>query len=272
MKEKILNALKQIEAERDCQVLFAVESGSRAWGFASPDSDYDVRAVYVKPLDWYLGLEERQADTVNAMLPDDIDVSAWELRKALRQLLKSNASFMEWLGSPIVYHDCGLLAQLREMESRVVNPISVAHHYGSMLRHALDDRADDGSIGIKKLCYALRAGLCVRWVMAHETMPPLPSPMSVADLTWGARSTMRSIICLRSRKTPGRRNAPSPLPRFCRLSRIALAPLTDMPGRSQTTTSPPPAPALSASSARMYAHDIQGLASDNPKTEMYIPV
>ena len=172
MKEKILNALKQIEAEHDCRILFAVESGSRAWGFASPDSDYDVRAVYVKPLDWYLGLEERQSDTINAMLPDDIDVAAWELRKALRQLLKSNASFMEWLGSPIVYHDCGLIAQLREMESRTVNPIAIAHHYASMLRHALDDRADDGTIGIKKLCYALRTGLCMRWVMAHETMPP----------------------------------------------------------------------------------------------------
>ena len=172
MKEQILNALKQIEAERDCRVLFAVESGSRAWGFASPDSDYDVRAVYVKPLDWYLGLEERQADTVNAMLPHDIDVAAWELRKALRQLLKSNASLMEWLGSPIVYHDGGLLVQLREMADRVANPIAIAYHYASMLRHALDDRTDDGTIGIKKLCYALRAGLCVRWVMEHETMPP----------------------------------------------------------------------------------------------------
>lgn len=172
MKEKILNALKQIEAEHDCRILFAVESGSRAWGFASPDSDYDIRAVYVKPLDWYLGLEERQSDTINAMLPHDIDVAAWELRKALRQLLKSNASFMEWLGNPIVYHDCGLIAQLREMESRVVNPIAIAHHYASMLRHALQDRTDDGTISVKKLCYALRAGLCVRWIMERETMPP----------------------------------------------------------------------------------------------------
>ena len=172
MKEKILNALKQIEVEHGCRILFAVESGSRAWGFASPDSDYDIRAVYVKPLDWYLGLEERQSDTINAMLPDDIDVAAWELRKALRQLLKSNASFMEWLGSPIVYHDCGLIAQLREMESRVVNPIAIAHHYASMLRHALQDRTDDGTISVKKLCYVLRAGLCERWAMERDTMPP----------------------------------------------------------------------------------------------------
>ena len=172
MKERIIDALRQIESERNCRILFAVESGSRAWGFASPDSDYDVRAVYVKPLDWYLGLDERKTDTLSAMLPNDIDVAAWELRKALRQMLKSNASFMEWLGSPIVYCDSGLLAQLREMKDRVVNPIAVAHHYASMLRHALDDRTDDGTIGIKKLCYALRAGLCVRWTMEREAMPP----------------------------------------------------------------------------------------------------
>ena len=83
MKEQIQKALKQIESEHDCRILFAVESGSRAWGFASPDSDYDIRAVYVRPLDWYLGLEERKADTLNAMLPGDLDIAAWDLRKAL---------------------------------------------------------------------------------------------------------------------------------------------------------------------------------------------
>ncbi len=99
MKGKIQDALAALEKTHGCRILFAVESGSRAWGFASPDSDYDVRAVYVKPLDWYLGLGEKPRDTLSAMLPDDIDVSAWELRKALRQMLKGNASFMEWLGA-----------------------------------------------------------------------------------------------------------------------------------------------------------------------------
>ena len=172
MKGKIQDALAALEKTHGCRILFAVESGSRVWGFASPDSDYDVRAVYVKPLDWYLGLGEKPRDTFSAMLPDDIDVSAWELRKALRQMLKSNASFMEWLGSPIAYCDGGLLAQLNELKARVFNPVAVAFHYASMLRHALDDRSSDGSIGVKKLCYALRAGLCVRWTIERETMPP----------------------------------------------------------------------------------------------------
>ena len=172
MKEKIQESLAALEETHGCRILFAVESGSRAWGFASPDSDYDVRALYVKPIDWYLGLGEKPRDTFSAMLPDDIDISAWELRKALRQMLKSNASFMEWLGSPIVYCDSGLLAKLNELKDCVFNPVAVAFHYASMLRHALDDHSADGSIGVKKLCYALRAGLCVRWTMEHETMPP----------------------------------------------------------------------------------------------------
>ena len=172
MKEKIVGALKQLESDRDCRILFAVESGSRAWGFASPDSDYDVRAVYVKPLDWYLGLDEHKTDTWNAMLPGDIDISAWDLRKALRQMLKSNASFLEWLGSPIVYWDIGLLARLNELKDACANPVRVAFHYASMFRHAMDDLASDGTISVKKLCYALRANLCVRWTMERETMPP----------------------------------------------------------------------------------------------------
>ena len=172
MKNRIADALNGLEVEHGCRILFAVESGSRAWGFASPDSDYDVRAVYVKPLDWYLGLEERTTDTWNAMLPGNLDISAWDLRKALRHMLKSNASFMEWLGSPIVYRDDGLLARLNELKDACVNPVHVAFHYASMFSHAMDDLASDGTISVKKFCYALRANLCVRWTMERETMPP----------------------------------------------------------------------------------------------------
>ena len=172
MKEKIETVLKSLEADRDCRILLAVESGSRAWGFASPDSDYDVRAIYVRPLDWYLGLGEGLADTWSAMLPDELDVAAWDLRKALRQFLKSNASLLEWLGSPIVYSDCGLIGELKGMIDHVFNPRHVAYHYASMFRHAMEDKAADGTIGVKKLCYALRANAAVDWIVRWETMPP----------------------------------------------------------------------------------------------------
>lgn len=172
MGERIVKALETEAERRDCCVLFAVESGSRAWGFTSPDSDYDIRVAYVRPLDWYLGLEEGLADTWNAMLPGDLDIAAWDLRKLLRQFLKSNASLLEWLGSPIVYADCGLIDELRGLIDHVFNPIHVAHHYASMFRHAMEDKTADGMISVKKLCYALRARAAVDWVIGKETMPP----------------------------------------------------------------------------------------------------
>src|SRR3954463_6570073 len=99
MNGNILQALGTIERDQGVKVLLAVESGSRAWGFASPDSDYDVRFIYAHPLDWYLGVLERR-DVIECMLPGDLDVSGWELRKALRLLAKCNLALNEWIGSP----------------------------------------------------------------------------------------------------------------------------------------------------------------------------
>jgi hypothetical protein len=173
-KERVAAALRDIESRHGCRVLFAVESGSRAWGFASPDSDYDVWGVFVKPLDWYLQLKSDVPDTIVEELPGDIDVSLWDLRKALLQMAKSNASFLEWLGSPIIYRDCGIIAALNELKADCVNPAHLAYHYASMFRKAMETRNEDGTIRIKKLCYALRAALCLRYAMAVEKMPPTP--------------------------------------------------------------------------------------------------
>jgi hypothetical protein len=118
--QRVRHALAQVEAERNVRVLFACESGSRAarpptnphyslppprWGFASHDSDYDVRFLYVHRRDWYLSVEDRR-DVIEQPISDDLDVSGWELRKALRLLRKSNPPLLEWLKSPVVYrHD-----------------------------------------------------------------------------------------------------------------------------------------------------------------------
>lgn len=171
-KARVSAALRDIESRHGCRVLFAVESGSRAWGFASPDSDYDVRGVYVKPLDWYLQLRSDVPDTIVENLPGDMDVSLWDLRKALVQMSKSNASFLEWLGSPIVYKDSGLIAALNVLKPDCFNPVHVAYHYASMFRKAMEARNADGTIRIKKLCYALRASLCMKYAMDVEEMPP----------------------------------------------------------------------------------------------------
>lgn len=102
MKEKILQKLKEIEKSKNVEILFAVESGSRAWGFASPDSDYDIRFIYKHKTEYYLSLWEKP-DVIEFMTEDDLDGSGWDLRKAVKLLAKSNASLIEWLFSLI---DC----------------------------------------------------------------------------------------------------------------------------------------------------------------------
>lgn len=169
----IINEALMNEANvRDCRILFAVESGSRAWGFASQDSDYDVRVVYVKSLNSYLHIDDGAKDTWEAMLPNDLDISAWDIRKALCHLLKSNASFLEWLQSPIVYQGDCFIEKLKPFVEKIFNPLHVSFHYAAMFRHALEGMDDEGFISVKKLCYALRASCAVRWIVANETMPP----------------------------------------------------------------------------------------------------
>ena len=200
MKEKIVEALSAEAEKRGCKILFAVESGSRAWGFASPDSDYDVRAVYIKPLDFYLGLDENPADTWNVMLPDELDVAAWDLRKTLRQMMKSNANLLEWLESPIVYSGENVISELRTLAEMAFDPKRVAFHYAAMMRHAMEDRGEDGIMSVKKLCYALRSSLCVQWVFERSTMPPTKFIEVVAglDLPWTVRDAIAGLLALKA--------------------------------------------------------------------------
>ena len=172
MKERILAELDRIERERDVRVLLAVESGSRAWGFASPDSDYDVRFVYAHRRDWYLSVLEPR-DVIEEMLPGDLDVSGWELRKALRLFAKCNLAFNEWVGSPIVYRaEPTFREQLGSHLPRYFNAIAGTHHYRKMADRALEENYVDGHIGIKKIFYVLRPLLACRWIEHAHSQPP----------------------------------------------------------------------------------------------------
>jgi len=172
MKERVLTELDRIQREFDVRVLLAVESGSRAWGFASPDSDYDVRFVYAHRPDWYLSVFE-QRDVIEEMLPGDLDVSGWELRKTLRLFSKCNLALNEWLGSPIVYSEVTKFrSELASLIPSYFNPIAAIHHYRSMAETALRDNFVDGHIRIKKLFYVLRPLLACRWIERTQTQPP----------------------------------------------------------------------------------------------------
>ena len=132
MQQIILSHLEDVEQQNNVKVLLAVESGSRAWGFHSAESDWDVRFVYVHNLDWYLKVNEGR-DVIEHMYDDDVDLVGWDLRKTLRLFQKSNPALMEWLHSPIIYRaDEVFLSRMRGLEPTYFNPIKVMYHYGSI--------------------------------------------------------------------------------------------------------------------------------------------
>lgn len=172
MKERIHQALHDLEREQGVRVLLAVESGSRAWGFASPDSDYDVRFIYVHPRDWYVSVLESR-DVIERMLPGDLDVSGWDLRKTLRLFAKCNLALNEWLGSPLTYlENAEFRSDLAARVPRYFNAIAGVYHYRKMALAAFEDGYRDGIIGIKKIFYVLRPLLACRWIEQASSQPP----------------------------------------------------------------------------------------------------
>jgi predicted nucleotidyltransferase len=156
-------------------VLLAVESGSRAWGFASPNSDYDARFIYVHGRDWYLsvGLEE-QRDVIEYPIVDEIDINGWDLRKALRLFWKSNPSFVEWIQSPIIYRDEGSFApSVRAMLSEVYSRQKGIYHYRSMAKTNYRGYLRADLVPLKKYFYVLRPLLAVRWLENYGTAAPI---------------------------------------------------------------------------------------------------
>jgi len=171
--QRVRDALARVEAERNVRVLYACESGSRAWGFASRDSDYDVRFLYVHPRDWYLSVDERR-DVIELPIAEDLDVSGWELRKALRLLRKSNPPLLEWLQSPVVYGcDPAFLAAFRELAAGFYSPRRCFAHYLHMAfgnwRHYLLGREQ---VSLKKYLYVFRPLLACRWI--ERQLGPVP--------------------------------------------------------------------------------------------------
>ena len=161
---QIVAQLRSIETTHDVRVLFACESGSRAWGFASTNSDYDVRFLYVHPRDWYLSVADRR-DVIEHPIADDLDISGWELRKALRLLRKSNPPLLEWLRSPTIYLETGATAdRMRELAARQFSPIACYHHYLSMARTNHRRYLKGDRIPTKRYLYVLRPLLAVQWL------------------------------------------------------------------------------------------------------------
>lgn len=174
MKDRIVNKLREVEKENNIEILFAVESGSRAWGFASPDSDYDVRFVYRKKKEEYLSLWESK-DTIEFMTEDDLDGSGWDLKKATTLLAKSNASLLGWLFSPIIYIDNGkTLNAMKALATENFIPVSGFYHYHSMNKGFYEQiRMENGNMNLKTFFYAARTSFCANWILRFGSIPPV---------------------------------------------------------------------------------------------------
>jgi predicted nucleotidyltransferase len=172
---RIHSLLDRVEAERGVRILYACESGSRAWGFASPDSDYDIRFLFAHPEDSYLRVAA-PFDTVELPLLDgDLDAGGWDVRKALGLLGKSNGALVEWLHSPIVYREApGFRERWRRTAREVFSPAHSADHYRGLAKQMLRGKLCNDAVRAKDYLYALRAALAARWVLAGRGIPPVP--------------------------------------------------------------------------------------------------
>ncbi len=169
---QIRNKLKEIEHSEKVRMILAAESGSRAWGFASPDSDYDVRFVYVRRPEDYIRLNPLR-DVIEWQLDDVYDVSGWDLQKTLRLLHDSNPSIHEWCASPIIYRESDMADSLRDLAAECFIAKKSIYHYLSMARHNYNTYLTGDEVRIKKYFYALRPVLAAGWVAENGTAPPM---------------------------------------------------------------------------------------------------
>ena len=170
----ILQHLKEVERDFDVKVLLAVESGSRAWGFESRNSDWDVRFIYVHKPEWYFSVEEKR-DVIEHVYPDDVDLAGWELRKALSLLCKNNPSVLEWLASPKVYYaDEEFVQRIKEIADKHFNPIRSMYHYNHVYNKHNERYLQKEGYPMKRFLYYLRGILACKWIENNQTLPPIP--------------------------------------------------------------------------------------------------
>lgn len=172
VRANIDRRLADIERTFGVEIFYACESGSRAWDFASPDSDYDVRFLYRHPRDWYLALTE-QRDVIETPIEGVYDVNGWDLRKALRLALKGNPVLFEWLVSPIRYLERPLAAKFRDVALSVFDPVKAYRHYFSMARGQRRTYLTGEMVRHKKYFYAVRPLLACQYLLAHRSIVPM---------------------------------------------------------------------------------------------------
>lgn len=200
MQNKIQTTLAHLEQTKHIRVLYACESGSRAWGIPSPDSDYDVRFIYVHKQDWYLSLCN-QKDSISVGDNDLLDVSGWDLRKTLLLMKKSNATPLEWMYSPIVYKSIpNFIKGFRSIGNDCLNLNAINYHYLSMAKKFYESCNREELVKLKTWFYALRAALNCRWIVEQQSMPPIFFKDTLELVDPELRKEITALIALKETK------------------------------------------------------------------------
>lgn len=197
MKTTIQQKLTEIEKAYGIKILYSCESGSRAWGFPSPDSDYDVRFIYTRSLDDYLTIYPKK-DHLSFPINDELDIYGWDISKVLQLTTKSNTTPFEWLQSPMVYkEDVIFKNELWMLCQSYFCPRSNIHHYLGIARGAMET-AQREDIKIKKLFYVLRPILAALWCVEKNTIAPMSIFPLMDLLTDDLLKKILSLIELKS--------------------------------------------------------------------------
>lgn len=195
--------LDSIEARHGVRIVYACESGSRAWGFASPDSDYDIRFLFIRPRHAYLSLHAG-TESIDLPLEGELDAGGWDIRKALRLLEKSNGALLEWLHSPIVYRAApGFLERWRIAAAAAFSPRHTCSHYRGLAKQMQLGNLDSPAVRAKDYLYALRALLAASWVAAGKGIPPVPFAELVASVPEELRALISALLEHKARTTEG---------------------------------------------------------------------
>ena len=191
---EIKNKLCEIEQKENIRIIHCIESGSRSWGFASPDSDFDVRFIYIRPTEYYLKLEKTR-DVIEWELNDIYDINGWDIKKALELLHKSNPTLFEWNGSPIIYKTSQEWETVRTVINDCFMSKAGVYHYLNMARLNNREFLQSSEVKLKKYFYVLRPILACKWIIDRGTPPPmLFSELMEAELENELRPAVEKLL------------------------------------------------------------------------------
>lgn len=185
--------LRQLEAEYGIRILYAVESGSRAWGTHAPHSDFDVRFIYIRPRVDYLRLEQTR-DVLEFPIEEDWDMCGWDLTKLLQLLHNANTQIYEWFASPVVYVDDGFSRRIAPLLEEYFSVKAGVKHYLSQhdKKQKQQERAEQAKV--KHYLYRLQHLSSARWILEHEKPVPVDFETVTRNLPERLRQEAQALL------------------------------------------------------------------------------